>query len=85
MKLGLATSFVSAYNFAVQGGCRFYRHPLFFSAHFAFKRIDDDNQQVLCLVPQALEQSTHQDSDVASDMEAQRQQMVKEAQNQGGL
>uniref|UniRef100_UPI003F5864B9 hypothetical protein n=1 Tax=Vibrio cholerae TaxID=666 RepID=UPI003F5864B9 len=37
------------------------------------------------LVPQALEQSTHQDSDVASDMEAQRQQMVKEAQNQGGL
>lgn len=31
------------------------------------------------LVPQALEQSTHQDSDVASDMEAQRQQMVKEA------
>ncbi len=32
------------------------------------------------LVPQALEQSTHQDSDVASDMEAQRQQMVKEAQ-----
>lgn len=37
------------------------------------------------LVPQALEQSTHQESDVASDMEAQRQQMVKEAQNQGGL
>lgn len=84
MKLGLATSFVSAYNFAVQEDVGFT--DILYFLHISLLRESTMTiNKYYVLVPQALEQSTHQDSDVASDMEAQRQQMVKEAQNQGGL
>ncbi|MGL6026791.1 MAG: hypothetical protein ACRC0U_06840, partial [Vibrio sp.] len=61
------------------------RHPLFF-LHIGFLRESMMTiNKYYVLVPQALQTPIHQDSDIASEKEAQRQQMVKQAQQQGGL
>ncbi|MGL4381918.1 MAG: hypothetical protein ACRCTB_12785 [Vibrio sp.] len=59
---------------------------LYFFLYFGFLRESMMTiNKYYVLVPQALPLPTHKDSDVASEKEAQRQQMVKQAQQQGGL